>query len=119
MSVSLVTRGMGPSPALITKGFSPVAVTIVSADFIQVHGGSAGPLYEDLARSLWIDKYTIRARLFSVNGEKVTSSEEKVLRVENDNRDSFSAKVSENISVTKTNRNQSIFINALEVFKRK
>jgi hypothetical protein len=125
--MSIITRGMGSSASLVTSGFGPppsappaaATTSTTSEDFIQRYGGTSRPLYEDLAKSLWLDTYTIRARLVSVNGIQIKDSKEKVLRIEDDNRSSFSAKVSENISVTKTKPEERILINALEVFKRK
>jgi|MDTB01.2.fsa_nt_gb hypothetical protein len=120
--MSMIMRGMGPSPRLVTSGFGPPdppPVVATVSDAILDYSGRSSPLYEELAKSLWINTYTIRAALLSVNGVLVKNPEEKKMIAENDTRDGFSAKVSENIRVTKTNSKERIFINAISAFKRK
>ena len=118
--MSMIMRGMGASPRLVTSGFGPPDPPAAAAsDVILDYSGRSSPLYEELAKSLWINTYTIRAALLSVNGVLINDPEEKKMIAENDTRDGFSAKVSENIRVTKTNSKERIFINAISAFKRK
>ena len=119
--MSIVLRGMGSDQALILQGFGPppsVVAKAVEAVITQPRGRSRKPLYDELAKSLWVESYVIKASLHEVNGEKIQDRLDKKFILENDTRESFSVKPTEKVRITKTNAKESILIKVLNIFKR-
>jgi len=83
----------------------------------DVHGRRS-PLYEELAKNLFVESYTATIMLSYVNGKKLTYNSFQKVMVENDTRDSFRIKPVEKVRVSKTNGRESIFIKVLNIFKR-
>tara|TARA_R110001583_G_scaffold31043_1_gene106509 strand:+ start:1533 stop:1808 length:276 start_codon:yes stop_codon:yes gene_type:complete len=83
----------------------------------DVHGRRS-PLYEELAKNLFVESYTATIMLSQVNGKKLTYNNFQKVMVENDTRDSFRIKPVEKVRVNKTNGRESIFIKVLNIFKR-
>ena len=111
---------MGNSHNLVTSGFGPVQVPTPTASTTvlpDVHGRRS-PLYEELAKNLFVESYTATAMLSQVNGEKITHNRFQKVMVENDTRDTFRVRPVEKVRVNKTNGRESIFIKVLNIFKR-
>ena len=115
--MSLITRGMGETQRLVTRGFGGELSTVTSAVIPDIHGRRS-PLYEELAKNLLVDSYSITSMLLQVNGKKMKYEKPNRLLAENDTRDSFRVKSTEKVRVNKTNAKESIFIRVLNVFKR-
>ena len=120
--MSLITRGMGENAKMVAQGFGPppAAEVVKAQDIIDQPRGRRRdkPLYEDLARSLWVESYRIQAKLHSINGEEIRNSQNNKILVENDTRESFSVKHAEKIRVKKTISKDNIFIKVLNFYKR-
>jgi hypothetical protein len=117
-------RGMGENANMVAQGFGPppaVEVIIKAETVPDLPRGRRRdkPLYEELAKSLWVESYRIQAKLHSINGEKVINSKDNKFLLENDTRESFSVRPAEKARVRKTIAKDNIFIKVLKLYKRR
>lgn len=116
-------RGMGENAKMVAQGFGPptVEAVIKVETIIDPPRGRRRdkPLYEELAKSLWVESYKIQAKLYSINGKKINNIKDNKFLVENDTRESFSVKPAEKVRVKKTIAKDSIFIKVLNFYKRR
>jgi len=116
--MSLITRGMGSYSKLITAGFGPAPeseeVTTTDATRIKKTGRRSPAHKIDP-----VDIYTVSARLLSVNRKNMNLLISGKERSFIDRRDKFSVKVKGKITITKTSPTKNIFINVLNVFRKK
>ena len=122
--MSLVLRGMGSNAALVAQGFGPPPTVEEAVKVETVPDPPRGrrrdkPLYEELAKSLWVESYKIQAKIHSINGEKVRDTKYNQFLLENDTRESFSVKPAEKTRVKKTIAKDNIFIKVLKLYKRR
>ena len=122
--MSLITRGLGENAKMVTTGFGPppVVETIVQPEVIlePPRGRRRDkPLYEQPAKSLWVESYNITAKIHSINGEKIRNSQNRKFLVENDTRESFSVRPVQKARVKKTIAKENIFIKVLKLYKRR
>tara|TARA_R110001583_G_scaffold48919_10_gene153124 strand:+ start:905 stop:1246 length:342 start_codon:yes stop_codon:yes gene_type:complete len=113
--MSLITRGMGSRSTLITSGFGPELATAEQEHHNPKKTGRRSPAHKIDP----IDIYTVSARLLSVNRKNMNLIISGKERSFIDRRDKFSVNVKGKITITKTSPTRNIFINVLNVFKKK
>ena len=122
--MSLITRGLGENAKMVTTGFGPpppAEEVVVKPEVVldPPRGRRRDkPLYEELAKSLWVETYKIQAKLHTINGKKAFDSRPTDTILENDTRESFSGKPTEKVRIKKTISKENIFIKVLKLYKR-
>lgn len=117
--MSIITRGLGSCPKVITMGFGTPCVDEAAADSTPFFAGRRSNLYEKLAENIYIKKYKTTATLKSVNGIEIENRRKTITEIQDDERESFKVTLNEeNIKVVKTNPKQGIFINIIKIIKR-
>jgi hypothetical protein len=119
---SLLTRGMGPSSAMVTSGFGPPPPT-TSETVLHPKGGSRRKTaYEtgiELDPRVSIDWYTVTAELLSVNGTKDHYFLRNTVKGGVDSSADFKINLMDRIRIIKTTPVNNIFINVSHVLKKK
>lgn len=125
MAVSpLITKGFGPTTAIITQGFAPPEAQPTPAVVLQLlHGVDASirtkrDWESPHVKKPWIDTFVISATLRSINGDNVENLMPVTVQVIDDSRDVFQVKSDRKITVNKTMPDKSIIIKVLSFFKR-
>jgi hypothetical protein len=113
--MSLITRGMGSRSTLVTSGFGPPPPVVTTQGSKPKKTGRRSPAHKIDP----IDINTVSARLLSVNRKNMNLIISGKERSFIDRRDKFSVNVKGKITITKTSPTRNIFINVLNVFKKK
>jgi hypothetical protein len=117
--MSLIMRGMGSDPKLITAGFGPQSILAKTA-IPDVAGRSSRRAYKEIVpkeSKNTVDTYIIIASLETVNGKRVPISENRMIGyvLANDN---IEVKILRPPSIVKTKPRRNILIKVHKVFKR-
>ena len=117
--MSLIMRGLGPDPRLVTSGFGPTAAAIVKTAIPDIAGRSSKRYYDLDALKKEAENpvrtYVITAGLKSVNGVMTNMPENKMIAHIVD--DNIEVKILKPPRIIKTKPAKGIFIKVHEVFK--
>tara|TARA_B100000700_G_C15059690_1_gene864938 strand:- start:6037 stop:6405 length:369 start_codon:yes stop_codon:yes gene_type:complete len=120
---ALLTRGLGPSPSLVTSGFGPPPPTTTVETVVQPKGGRRRKTaYETGIESdprIAIDWYTVTAELMSVNGISDYYFLRNTVKGGVDSSADFKLHQAGKIRIIKTTPISNIFINVSQIYKKK